>query len=146
MVRPFQPTSLPGVNPDIFKQMRETTLLCTGEWVRHLPCGKDEQWVGMHFQHIPQEAQLNPEYEKYKAEVTLWGLADHFECVPLRFDEGHSGKPKAGSQFEIQGYMYNVMGAPINHRGYMRVFLCRADKCAEPRPDFCDDVAALTPC
>lgn len=146
MVRPFSPSSLPAINPDIFKTMREDALRCTGEWVRHMPCDGDAQWVVMHFQHIPDLASINPEYAIYNADSILWGLADHFEIVPSVYNEGHSGKRKRGSQFEIQGYIYNVKAAPVNHRGYARVFLCRDDKCREPNPNFCTEVEALSPC
>ena len=145
MVRPFSPSSI-AINPDVFKQMRETALMCTGEWVRHIPCEGNPQWIVLHFQHMPEQASINPEYVIYSAESSLWGLADHFEIIPTKFSEGHSGKPKRGSQVEVQGYLYNVMGAPVNHRGYIRVYLCRADKCTEPRAEFCIEAEAQSPC
>lgn len=111
-----------------------------------MPCDGETQFVVMHFQHIPDLASINPEYAVYNADSILWGLADHFEIVPSVFHDGHSGKLKRGSQFEIQGFVYDVKAAPVNHNGYIRVFLSRSDKCAAVNCEFAVEVQELSPC
>ena len=148
MTRPFNPPNV-GFAPDLHARLIERRLIASGEYVRHLPTNQPEQWVVMNYQFIPVDAAINPDYVVSGTNPKLWGLVEHFECVPELFQggsENRSVRNRKGSQFEIRGLIYNVKKVDANHRGSICVELVQDDKCAEPRADFCTDVELVSAC
>ena len=149
MVRPFVPTG-PLLPKTRYYEWIESRLSHSGEYVYHVPLAGPRQAVVMNFQHIPDKGEGGIGFQTGQTVPQLWGLAVHFENVPTTYRPADSVRTPSGSQFEVRGFLYNAKYVEINHRDYMRVDLVRADKCAEPRPEFFDEMEILcsnvTPC
>jgi len=142
-MRPFAPGAFGFKRPDFYAAMIEMRLAHSGEYVRHLPGGKPAQWVVMNYQFIPVSASTAGDYLVGGTNPQLWGYIDHFADKPELYREGDSVRPARGSQFEVRGLTYNVKRVDINHVGYIHIELVLSDKCAEARPEFVEEQAAL---
>lgn len=141
-MRPFAPTTLHR-NPDHYCDLIEQRLLHSGEYVRHIPVGGIEQWVVMNHQFIPVDASINPDFAVTGTDPRLWGCAEHFGTQPSRYDEGDDHDGACGSQFEVDGFMYNVKRVNINHNSGIYIELVRDNKCTERRAGWEADLSAV---
>jgi hypothetical protein len=135
-VRPFTLPARSVAGSDFFCCLREAALCVSGEHVKHCPTDGGEQMVVMHYQYIPEDANIGPEFKLSGTNPVLWGCAEHFEMVPDIFKCGNAAKPDKGSQFEVRGIKYDVKCVEIKHTGYIRIELVQSEKCATPRPEF----------
>lgn len=134
-MRKFRPNNL-GLKKEWFAEVIEKRLQHSGEYVYHLPSGKDKQAVVMNYQYMPSDSGLSQDYILIGTNPALYGLIDHFETKPELYRAGDSVREPTGSQFEIRGLIYNVKRVDVNHRGYITIELVQDDNCATPRPEF----------
>ena len=143
--RPFAPTSLGSVKTCII-EAREETLKKSGQYVYHMPIGGTRQPVVMHYQYIPVEAGIGTDFNPSGTVPKLWGVVLHFCDVPKEYHEGNSAKGPSGSQFEVDGWIYNAKKVTINHMCLIYIELVLDDKCKAPRPEFCDEIDEILSC
>lgn len=145
-MRAFRPTgfSLPA---DFYARAVEARLAHSGEYVLHRPAGGDEQFVVMSYHFIPADESLSVDYAVNGTNPSLYGLIDHFEVKPENYDPDaippEGSPPSKGSQFVVRGLTYNVEKVEVNHRGHLKIQMQQADACAEPDPDFFEQVEEL---
>ena len=142
-MRPFAPTAF-GIDRSRFHaEIVEARLAHSGEYLRHVPVGKDAQWLVMNYQYIPVSMAGAADFQLSGANPRLWGYLDHFADKPELFREGDSARPDRGSQFEIRGFMFNAKRIDVNHVGYVSIELVQDNRCAVARPEFFTEQAAL---
>jgi len=144
-VRPFQPDSLPTGN-DLFAELIEARLSHCGEWVRHIPCEGEPQWVVVNYQYIPEDSNAVAEFRMPGANPMLFGYAGHFEVQPSAFHDSDITCPATGSKFEVRGFAYRVLSVEVKSRGYIHINVSQEDKCADQRVEFFAEIAELSPC
>lgn len=138
-MRDFKPNTF-GVRQEWFARVVEQRLRHSGEYVYHIPAEGQKQAVVMNYQYLPKADGLNQEYMLVGTNPTLYGYLDHFESKPTLFQKGNSVRKSTGSQFEVRGIIYNVKRVDVNHRGYIEIELVQNENCAEPRPDFKEEM------
>lgn len=139
MTRAFTPL-LRNPTSEFYLQNVEARITDEGKPAYHLPVNGDQQLVYINYHYIPNSEARAGDPTLEASDPMIYGLVQHFDVQPKRYVKNKVQDDK-GSQFEIEGFIFNVKSVEVNHHGGFMIRLVRDDLCAEQRQDFFDEVA-----
>ena len=139
MTRAFTPL-LRNPTSEFYLQNVEARITDEGKAAYHLPVDGDPQLVYINYHYIPNSEARAGDPTIEAADEMIYGLVQHFDVHPEKYVT-NKVQGASGSQFEIEGFIFNVKSVEVNHHGGFKIRLTRDKSCVEQRQEFFDEVA-----